>query len=133
MPSFATSTVVRDSAYSLNIALNVRCVLVAGAPLDTVYALTGRVPRDIDVILQSNLVLALSGSQNRVKVSASSMQNSAVAKHLVKYLHANGEQLGLRVASDVFVDEEDGNTKRAYFLWQQRMCTPFCTGRTNIV
>ncbi|KAI0712225.1 hypothetical protein C8Q76DRAFT_733893 [Earliella scabrosa] len=113
MPSFATTAVVRDSSDGLHITLNARFVFVTGAPSDTIYALKGRVPDNVDVIVQSDLVITLAGSLNRVRVSSRAMQGSVIAQHLLNYFQVNGEQLGLRIASKVFVDQEDGNTKLA--------------------
>ncbi|KAI0770362.1 hypothetical protein C8Q74DRAFT_894488 [Fomes fomentarius] len=111
MPSLATVAVVRDDADGLPIALNARCLFVAGAPSDTVYTLKGRVPDHLDVILQSDLVITLAGQFNRVNVTNRAMQRSAMAQHLLNYFHVNSEQLSLRVASKIFVDEDDGNIK----------------------
>ena len=85
MPSFATTAVVRDSGDGLHIALNARFVFVTGAPSDTIYALKGRVPDNVDVIVQSDLVITLAGSLNRVRVSSRAMQGSAIAQHLLNY------------------------------------------------
>ena len=86
MPSFAIDTVVPDSADAIHVALNARLEFVAGASSDTMYALKGRVPDDVDVILQSDLVISIAGMVNRLKVDARALQSSAVAQHLQNYL-----------------------------------------------
>ncbi|RPD62459.1 hypothetical protein L227DRAFT_36804 [Lentinus tigrinus ALCF2SS1-6] len=107
MPSFATAVVTEDSADSVRVALNARFILVAGSPSDTVYALKGRVPDGIDVVLHSDLVITISGTMDRARVDSRAIQSSAIAQHLQNYFHVNGEQLGVRIASRIFVDDDD--------------------------
>ncbi|RDX53358.1 hypothetical protein OH76DRAFT_1215253 [Lentinus brumalis] len=107
MPSVATAVVVNDSADSINVVLNARFVLVVGSPSDTVYVLRGRVPDGIDVVLHSDLVITVSGTMDRAEVDGRAIQNSAIARHLQNYFHVNGEQLGVRIASKIYVDDDD--------------------------
>ncbi|KAI0647992.1 hypothetical protein C8Q79DRAFT_543665 [Trametes meyenii] len=111
MPSFTFSSDVRDSTDGLLLVLRARHILVAGSPSDDTHIVKGRLPDGVDVILESDLVIALSGTVNRVPIDASDIQCSAIARHLLNYFHVNSAQLGLRPASKIFVDDTDGIAK----------------------
>ncbi|OSD07153.1 hypothetical protein PYCCODRAFT_1463456 [Trametes coccinea BRFM310] len=111
MPSFATSSEVRDNTNGVQLVLRARHLLVSGHPSHTVYTLKGRLPDEVDVILESDLVVSLTGIVNRVKIDSRDIQRSAIAGHLLSYFHANSEQLGVRPASKIYVDESDGVAK----------------------
>ena len=87
MPSFASSVVIADSADSVRVALNARCILIAGSPSDNVYAIKGRVPDGIDIVLHSDLVIIISGTMDRARVDSRAIQSSAIAQHLQNYFH----------------------------------------------
>ncbi|TBU24085.1 hypothetical protein BD311DRAFT_767282, partial [Dichomitus squalens] len=111
MPSFATSTVLRDHTDALDIDLHVRYEFIVGEPSSVLFTVKNGVPRDVDVILQSDLVLSLSGTFNRTVQGGRSMQKSAIAQHLLEYFHAVGDSLGVRASSKMFLEEEDGTAK----------------------
>ncbi|KAI0372233.1 hypothetical protein BV20DRAFT_964356 [Pilatotrama ljubarskyi] len=111
MPSFASSSEVRDSADGLVLVVRARHVFVAGSPSADVHTIKGRLPDAVDVILESNLVIALTGTVNRAAIDAHRIQRSAIANHLLNYFHMNSEQLGVRPASRIFVDDSDGIAK----------------------
>ncbi|KAI8986096.1 hypothetical protein BD414DRAFT_487640 [Trametes punicea] len=111
MPSFASSSEVRDTANGVLLVLRGRHVLVAGSPSDDVRTIKGPLPDGVDVTLESNLVISLSGIFDRVKIDSRDIQCSAIANHLVNYFHANCEQLGVRPASQIYIDEYDGVAK----------------------
>ncbi|KAI9058434.1 hypothetical protein FKP32DRAFT_1597527 [Trametes sanguinea] len=111
MPSFATSSEVRDKANGVQLVLRARHVLVSGSPSHELYTVKGRLPDEVDVILESDLVVSLTGIVNRVKIDSRDIQRSAIAGHLLSYFHANSDQLGVRPASKVYVDESDGVAK----------------------
>ncbi|KAI0632182.1 hypothetical protein C8Q77DRAFT_1197416, partial [Trametes polyzona] len=111
MPSFALSSEVRDSTDGLQLVLRARHVFVAGSPSKDAHTIKGRLPDDVDVILESDLVIAVAGMANRAQIDACKVQHSAIANHLLHYFHMNGEQLGVRPASKIFVDESDGVAK----------------------
>ena len=85
MPSFATTSVIRDASDGFALALTARHVLVAGAPSSAVHAVKGRFPSGVDVILQSNLSISIDGKYNGASVDARTIQSSALAKHLLNY------------------------------------------------
>ncbi|KAI0335838.1 hypothetical protein GY45DRAFT_1316579 [Cubamyces sp. BRFM 1775] len=124
MPSFASSSEVRDSTDGTLLVLRARHVLVSGVPSDTVPTVKGRLPDDLDVILESDLVIALTGMVNRVNISSRAIQCSAIANHLLNYFHMNGEQLGVRPASKIYIDDSDGIAKRASVLLAPSCASP---------
>ncbi|CDO75331.1 hypothetical protein BN946_scf184848.g8 [Trametes cinnabarina] len=111
MPSFATSSEVRDNANGVLLLLRARHILVAGSPSHAVQTVKGRLPDELDVILESDLVVSLTGIVNCVKIDSRDIQRSAIASHLLNYFDANSEQLGVRPASKVYVDDSDGVAK----------------------
>lgn len=89
MPSFATSTVFRDRTTAVDIELRVRYEFIAGEPSSFVYALkNNKLPHDVDVILQSDLLMSLSGTYNRAMNDGRTIQSAAIAQHLLDYFHA---------------------------------------------
>lgn len=101
MPSFATASDVRDRADGIQLVLRARHVYVAGAPSDNAHTIKGRLPDELDVILESDLVIALTGMANRVEIDAHTVQRSAIAKHLLHYFHV------VRTASPLFYPRSD--------------------------
>lgn len=99
MPSFASTTTIRDGTDGFHLTLTARHVLVVGEPSDTVYDVRGRVSHDVDVTLQSDLVVSLSGMINRVAVNAQALQTSAVALHMQNYIHMARRLLMLLIHS----------------------------------
>ena len=85
MPTFAHTTAVRDSADGLTLVLTARHILVMGAPSCAVHPAKGRLPAGVDVIIQDNLVISISGKLNGTSVEPRAMQRSAIAQHLLNY------------------------------------------------
>ncbi|OBZ69066.1 hypothetical protein A0H81_11380 [Grifola frondosa] len=111
MPSFYSSYAIRDNTETFACTLKQRHLLVAGSPSETPPTVKGRIPEDIDVVLDTDLVFTLSGILDRARISSKAMQQSAAVRHLLQYLHVNANQLGWSPVSDVYVDEEDGLAK----------------------
>ncbi|KAI0916969.1 hypothetical protein AcW1_007712 [Taiwanofungus camphoratus] len=110
MPTFRTCTVVREAFEGLSLSLSARHTLVAGSPSEIVINVKGRVPEDVDVVLESNLFFTLSGLLESSKVPGCDVQQSAIAYHTVHYFRANSSQLGLSSVSNIFIDD-DGTPK----------------------
>ncbi|KAI0766405.1 hypothetical protein BD413DRAFT_152961 [Trametes elegans] len=87
MPSFATTTEVRDGTDDVLLSLRARHILVAGSPSANTHTVKGRLPDDVDVVLESDLVLSLSGMHNRARIGSRDVQRSAIANHLLNYFH----------------------------------------------
>ncbi|KAH9841511.1 uncharacterized protein C8Q71DRAFT_333494 [Rhodofomes roseus] len=111
MPTFCSSSAVRTSTGQFSLSLRARHILVAGDPSDTVRTVKGRLPEGVDVILDSDLVITLSGLVDAVKVPGHVIQRSAVARHVLDHLRTNAGQLGLGAISKLYVDEDDGRAK----------------------
>lgn len=88
MPTFRTCTVVREAFEGLSLSLSARHTLVAGSPSEIVINVKGRVPEDVDVVLESNLFFTLSGLLESSKVPGCDVQQSAIAYHTVHYFRA---------------------------------------------
>ena len=90
MPSFATSTVVHDNADTVHFELHARCICVVGTPSDGIYRVSDSLPMasGLDVILQSDLVISLSGTLNGAPHEGRDMQTSVISQHLLDYFHA---------------------------------------------
>ena len=88
MPSFASSTKIRESAHGFSFALTTNHVFLAGHPSDTIQILSTRLPDNVQVFLGSNLILTLAGSFNGIDVSYTDIHKSALANHVVHYLRA---------------------------------------------
>jgi hypothetical protein len=84
MPSFSSSAVVRTADQTL--LLNVSHFLVQNSPSQTIHTVRGCVPENVDVLLDSDLVITLSGTLNRVKVPCIDIAKSAVTLHFKSYL-----------------------------------------------
>lgn len=111
MPTVSSSSVVRTSTDHFSLALRARHVLVAGTASENVRTIKGRLPEDVDVILDSDLVIALSGTVNTVEIPGHVIERSAVARHILDYLRANAGQLGLSTISNLYVDEDESRAK----------------------
>ncbi len=88
MPSFATTTVVHDNTDTVHFELHARYVCVAGTPSDVVYAVRDIIPSSLDVVLQSDLVISLSGTLNGTRHQGRDMQTSVISQHVLGYFHA---------------------------------------------
>lgn len=86
MPSFSSSSIVRTADTSL--LLDITHVLVQNSPSDIVHTVRGNFPEDVDVLLTSDLVITLLGTLDRVKISSTDIEKSAVALHFKRYLQA---------------------------------------------
>ncbi|KAH9936256.1 uncharacterized protein B0H18DRAFT_1113675 [Fomitopsis serialis] len=111
MPTVSSSSAVRTSTGHFSLALRARHVLVAGTASENVRSIKGRLPEGVDVILDSDLVIALSGVVDTVKIPGHVIERSAVARHILDYLRVNAGQLGLSTISNLYVDEDDGRAK----------------------
>jgi hypothetical protein len=124
MPSFAFSTKIQSpSGHEPGLNLHVQHVLVAGSPSQSIRRVKQRVPYDLDVLLESDLVLTLVGFVNHVKVSNGEVVQSAISRHLLQFLQLarrcvflycrvielcwtqNASQLGLDAVSAPHLDE----------------------------
>jgi hypothetical protein len=86
MPSFSLSSIVRTADTSL--LLDITHVLVQNSPSDIVHIVHGNFPEDVDVLLASDLVITLLGTLDRVKISSTDIEKSAVVLHFKRYLQA---------------------------------------------
>jgi hypothetical protein len=84
MPSFSYSSVVRIAA-DTSLILELTHLLFHSTQSDTVHNIHGTFPDNVDVLLASDLVLSISGSLDRVKVSSQDISKSAVVLHLQQY------------------------------------------------
>ena len=132
MPTISSSSAIRTSSDHFSLVLRTRHFLVAGTVSENVSIIKGRLPADVDVILGSDLVIALSGTVDAVKIPGHVIQRSAVARHVLEHLRAvrsspsstrsvelyrcalltqNEGQLGVSLASSIHVDQQDGRAK----------------------
>lgn len=125
MPSFSYSATLRTENPSLVIEAT-HC-LVHGLLSETTHTMLGSVPTNVDVLLDSDLVITISGTLNRVRLSSLEMSKSAVALHLKRYLETvnvtilgrhptdqrmqNSGLLGLNTVSNLYIDENDDVTQ----------------------
>lgn len=125
MPNFSYSAILRTENPSLVIEAT-HC-LVHGLPSTTTHTMFGSVPTNVDVLLDSDLVITISGTLNRVRLSSLEMSKSAVALHLKRYLETvnvtilgrrptdqrmqNSSLLGLNAVSSLYIDENDNVTQ----------------------
>ncbi|KAG0696386.1 hypothetical protein DFH29DRAFT_1004604 [Suillus ampliporus] len=111
MPSFSSSSSIR--AASEHRLLNVKIVhkLYHISPSNVVHKVRGRLPKELDVLLFSDLIFSISGSLDGQKVPADVIAHSALMRHLRNDLNANAPQLGLNNISDAYIDEDDGHAK----------------------
>lgn len=86
MPTIISSSAFRTSNDHFTLAMRARHALVAGTTSENVRTIKGRLPEGVDVILASDLVIALSGVVDAVKIPGHVIQQSAVARHVVDYL-----------------------------------------------
>ena len=86
MPTISSSSAIRTSSDHFSLVLRTRPFLVAGTVSENVSIIKGRLPADVDVILASDLVIALSGTVDAVKIPGHVIQQSAVARHILEYL-----------------------------------------------
>ena len=87
MPSFYSSYAIRDNTEMFACTLKQRHLLVAGSPSETAPTVKGRIPEDIDVVLDTDLVFTLSGILDSARISSKAMKESAAVRHLLQYLH----------------------------------------------
>ncbi|KZP31428.1 hypothetical protein FIBSPDRAFT_925697 [Athelia psychrophila] len=109
MPSFSYSAALRIDNPSL--VIETTHFLVHDLPSETTHTVYGSVPTDVDVLLASDLVITISGTLDRVRLSSMDISKSAVALHLKRYLETNSGLLGLNAVSNLYVDETDDVTK----------------------
>lgn len=84
MPSFSYSAALRIDNPSL--VIETTHFLVHDLPSETTHMVYGSVPTDVDVLLASDLVISISGTLDRVRLSSMDISKSAVALHLKRYL-----------------------------------------------
>lgn len=87
MPSFATSIVAHDSADTVHFELRARCICVVDTPSDDIHAVRHSIYSGWDVILQSDLVISLSGTLNGTTHEGRDIQTSVISQHLLGYFH----------------------------------------------
>ncbi|KAG1749226.1 hypothetical protein EDB19DRAFT_1681397 [Suillus lakei] len=111
MPSFSSSSSIR--AASEQCLLNVKIVhkLYHGFPSNVVHKVKGRLPKQLDVLLLSDLIFSISGSLDGQTVPAGAIAHSALMRHLRSDLNENATQLGLNNISDAYIDDDDGLAK----------------------
>ncbi|KAG2065577.1 hypothetical protein BDR04DRAFT_159721 [Suillus decipiens] len=111
MPSFSSSSSIR--AASEQCSLNVKIVhkLYHGSPSNVFHKVKGRLPKELDVLLLSDLIFSIAGSLNGQTVPADTIAHCALMQHLRNDLSANAPQLGLNAISDAYVDNADGHAK----------------------
>jgi hypothetical protein len=82
MPSFSSSSSIR--AASEQCLLNVKIVhkLYYCSPSNFVRKIKGRIPKELDVLLLSDLIFSISGSLNGQTVPADAIVHSALMCHL---------------------------------------------------
>jgi hypothetical protein len=86
MPSFYNSFSIQARSDHFGLALNsVHLLTIGSQNSDPVRNSKRRVPHDIDVLSTSHLVVTLSGSVDRIKVSPDQIRQSALALFLVRY------------------------------------------------
>ena len=124
MPTISYRSRLRAVSDHCGVSLNVRHRLVVGEPSDRLHSTAKtRFPKDVDVLLTSNLTIVISGSFDGHELSATDIATSSFSQHLVSYFRAvkgfyppfapsltfvkNAEELGLNTVSDVYVDVED--------------------------
>ncbi|EGN98035.1 hypothetical protein SERLA73DRAFT_74291 [Serpula lacrymans var. lacrymans S7.3] len=118
MPSFSCHSFVRAASEEHKLTLRICHNLVHNDPSETVYKIKGRLPKELDVLLSSNLTFSFDGLSQGKKVPKDILARSIIVVYLRNYLRAarkfslcrNSAQLGLCTVSDPYVDE-DGITK----------------------
>jgi predicted nicotinamide N-methyase len=82
MPSFSSSSSIR--AASEQCLLNVKIVhkLYHCSPSQVVHKVKGRLPKELDVLLLSDLIFSISGSLDGQTVLADAIAHSALMRHL---------------------------------------------------
>lgn len=87
MPCILLPCSLRAAAGDYRLVLNVSHRMLVGESSEPVYNMKkSRFPEAVDVFLDSNLVLTLSGTLDRVKISPKDMLKSQLAQHLADYL-----------------------------------------------
>lgn len=86
MPSIASKSKIRASSEDWSLSLVIQHLLVVGLPSDTVQQMKTSLPNHVEVHLDAQLRITLSGVLNGDKVSPLVLQESCIARHLVEYL-----------------------------------------------
>ncbi|EGO23626.1 hypothetical protein SERLADRAFT_416034 [Serpula lacrymans var. lacrymans S7.9] len=131
MPSFSCHSFVRAASEEHKLTLRICHNLVHNDPSETVYKIKGRLPKELDVLLSSNLTFSFDGLSQGKKVPKDILARSIIVVYLRNYLRAarkfslcrNSAQLGLCTVSDPYVDE-DGITKfDLLYIWKAKQPT----------
>ncbi|KAH7885089.1 hypothetical protein F5I97DRAFT_1967933 [Phlebopus sp. FC_14] len=110
MPSFSSSSSIRATSESLALTLKVTHNLAYGLPADKSHKISGRLPRELDVLWLSDIVIKLTGSLDEQTLDAAGILRSGLLEHLQNQLRApvqNAGQLGLNNVSRPYIDEEE--------------------------
>ncbi|KAG2153030.1 uncharacterized protein EDB93DRAFT_1248948 [Suillus bovinus] len=123
MPSFSSSSSIR--AASEQCLLNVKIVhkLYHGSPSNVFHKVKGRLPKELDVLLLSDLIFSISGSLDGQTVPADAIAHSALMRYLRNDLNEARIEatffrfidLGLNTISDAYIDDDDGHAKSELF------------------
>ena len=85
MPSISYRSAVKETEESFNVVLKARHSLVYGSSSDPVQAV-GRFPA-IDILLDADLVLSVSGVHGKRLICADEMEKSYPVQHLHSFLN----------------------------------------------
>ncbi|PSS06837.1 hypothetical protein PHLCEN_2v3556 [Hermanssonia centrifuga] len=110
MPTISYCSRLRQVEEGFTLSLNARYTLLAGSPSATSIKLKGPIV-DADILLNTDLVLTLSGILDGTKICNTVVKESYPAKHLLNYLRANANSLGFGTISDIYTDDEDNLPK----------------------
>ncbi|KAI0689702.1 hypothetical protein BC835DRAFT_229664 [Cytidiella melzeri] len=105
------NTQAKETGDGFSLALNASHVLSTGYSSNEPVPSKGRPSEDSDVVLKTDLVLSFAAVADSQHISASCMRTSSCLRHVLAYLKLNGDQLGLSMVSDLYVDDQDGRTK----------------------
>ncbi|KAH7910854.1 hypothetical protein BJ138DRAFT_1152000 [Hygrophoropsis aurantiaca] len=111
MPSFSCSSTIRVVSGNHALTLKIKHNYFYREQSQTITKIKGRLPKDLDILLSSDLVLTLSGSLDGTDVANDVIVHSAISEHLRRCIRTNIKELGVNNISDLFIDEADGVTK----------------------
>ncbi|KAG1743350.1 uncharacterized protein EDB91DRAFT_1126988 [Suillus paluster] len=111
MPSFSSSSSIRAASEHFLLNVKIGHKLYHKSTSDVVYKVKGRLPKELDVLLLSDLIFSISGSVDGQTVPADAIVHSALMHHLRNDLNVNAPQLGLNNISDPYIDDDDGHAK----------------------
>jgi hypothetical protein len=101
MPSFSSSSSIR--AASEQCLLNVKIVhkLYHGSPSNVSHKVKGRLPKELDVLLLSDLIFSISGCLDGHTVPTDAIARSALMRHLRNALNEARIETAFFCFSDV--------------------------------